>query len=348
MFFIVTLLIKLILFPLSKAKQEYFVSVVALVKENHVLKRKFSPAQIRGKLSLFDRLFFASIAHLFQNIKEHITIVKPETVLSWVRKFQKRFWSYPHKKKKTGRPPITKNIKDLVLKIKNGFISIGNGQIRGELLKLGIDISESSIARILAVFRKKGKVRKGITWSQFIKSHLNLYGMDFFTVDTIFNIRYYVFFILHIGSRKIIQFGVTKNPTKEFVRQQLIDFSNDYCLAGKSVYLIHDRAGEFFYQNYEAYHIKNIPIAPYSPNMNAHAERWVGSIRRECLDWFIIFTEKQLRKLVSSYITYYNSLRPHQGLDQKIPTGYTPQTEGEITSISVLSGLRRHFFRSAA
>ena len=112
-----------------------------------------------------------------------------------------------------------------------------------ELLKLGIELDKKTRWNILHTFRRKGKVKRGVTWAQFLKTHIkSLYAMDFFTVDTVLNQRFYVFFIIRHQTREIIQFGMTLNPVKEFVRQQMIEFAYDL---KDMVYLIHDRTGEF-------------------------------------------------------------------------------------------------------
>ena len=170
--------------------------------------------------------------------------------------------------------------------------------------------------------------------------------MDFFTVNSVFGKRFYVFFIMFIKTREIIQFGITELPSPGFVRNQLVACFED--TSKVKPYLIHDRSGELLYQDYESLGIKKVPTSVESPNMNAFAERFVGSLRREALYSFIIVNYKQLYSIVHEYIDYYNSLRPHQGIDQNIPKGYDPQLSGNIVSKPVLSGLWHHYFRKAA
>jgi len=171
--------------------------------------------------------------------------------------------------------------------------------------------------------------------------------MDFFTIDTILGRRFYVFFILYLKTRQIVRFGVTDNPTRLFVRQQLIEFRWDFD-DGKKVYLIHDGSDEFKYINYKDFNITNIKISPNAPNMNAYCERFVKSARNEAFDWFIIFNERQLRKILKKYITYFNQNRPHQGISQEVPEGYVPQKKGKVLSHPMLWGLQHHYYRLAA
>jgi transposase InsO family protein len=168
--------------------------------------------------------------------------------------------------------------------------------------------------------------------------------MDFFTIDTVLNQRFYVYFILYHKTREIVQFAVTRNPTREFVRQQLIEFEQklDYV-----VYMIHDHAAQFNL-NYIAYGIKGIKTSVKAPNMNALAERFIGSVRREALDYYLLISEKQIMRILQEYIDYYNSKRPHQGIDQRVPMGYKPQLHGRVQKFPILDGLCNHYVRSAA
>jgi putative transposase len=235
----------------------------------------------------------------------------------------------------------------LILQMKNENIYMHSGKIRGELLKIVIDVSVSTIRRILRVFRKNGKLQSGPTWKQFIKNHLHsLFSMDFFTVDSLFGKRFYVFFLMCIKSREIVRFGVTDIPSKLFVRNQLLSFIGDR--EGEKKYLIHDNSGELACQDYESLGIVSVPTSPESPNMNAHAERFIGSIRREALDSFIIVNYSQLYSIVKEYIEYYNTVRPHQGIEQEVPCSYVPQTSGTVVNKSFLSGLWHHYYRETA
>ena len=173
--------------------------------------------------------------------------------------------------------------------MKNSNLYLGYKRIQGELLKLGIELDKKTIWNILHDFRRKGKSNERCG-KRFLKSHIKiLYAMDFFTVDTVLNQRFYVFFIIHHQTREIIQFGFTLNPVKEFVRQQMIGF---VCHLKDRVYLIHDRAGEFGLK-YNDYGIHEIKTSVKAPNMNSITERFIGSVRIEMLDHFIIFSQHQ-------------------------------------------------------
>jgi putative transposase len=168
--------------------------------------------------------------------------------------------------------------------------------------------------------------------------------MDFFTVDTLLRTRFHVLFIISHETKRIVQYAISESPIKEFVRQQLIELSEKL---KESAFVIHDNAF-LFKQRFCDYHMTGIAISLASPNMNAIAERFIGSIRREALDHYVILNKYQLKRIVEEYVQYYNSLRPHQGLDQNIPEGYRQQEEGEISKIPILAGLHHFYYRKAA
>ena len=172
----------------------------------------------------------------------------------------------------------------------------------------------------------------------------SIYAMDFFTVDTVLRQRYYVYFIIYHRTREIVDFAITQNPCRQFVKQHLIEFEQTL---NKVVYLIHDNAAQFNL-NYLSYGIKEIRTSVEAPNMNAIAERFVGSVRREALDYFLLFSEKQVLHILREYIEYYNSKRPHQGLYQNIPNGFAPQKYGKVRKKPILGGLCYHYERQAA
>ena len=213
-------LIKIIL-CIFKSKRILVCEIALLKKEIEILKRK----RKKGiKTNCFDRLFFV-ILNKIGNIKEHISIVKPETLLQWQRMIIKRFWTYNSSGKKRGRKPVGKEIKNLILTIKNDNILWGVKRIQGELRKLDIYLDTKTIWNILRNFRRKGKIKNYLNWKKFLKIHIDsIYAMDFFTIDTIFNKRYYVFFIISHNTREIVRYAITQNPVKEFVRQQIIEF----------------------------------------------------------------------------------------------------------------------------
>lgn len=340
MFALITFLFRAF-FSLFKSSKQLSIQNCLQKKEIEILKRQNQKKRL--KIHQSDRIIF-SILHKIGPIKDRLSIVKPETVLRWQRELIKRFWTFKTKNR-VGRPPVQNEIKQLILSMKNDNLYWGYKKILGELLKLGIALDQKTIRNILTDFRRKGKIRKSLTWKQFLKVQIHsIYAMDFFTIDTVLNGRFYVFFMLHHKTREIVQYAVTRNPTREFVRQQLIEFEQRL---DNIIYLIHDGAAQFNL-NYPAYGIKGIKISVNAPNMNALAERFVGSVRREALDYYLFFSEKQILHVLQEYIVYFNTKRPHQGIDQQIPLGYNPLIHGKVLKLPILSGLCHHYFRRAA
>ena len=227
--------------------------------------------------------------------------------------------------------------------MKNNNLGWGFKRIQGELAKLVIYLDTKTIWNILKSYRNKGKVTTSLTWKKFLQTHIDtIYAMDFFTVDTILNKRFYVYFIIHHKTREIMQFAICQNPVKEFVRQQLIIFKEQI---DDTIYMIHDRTGEF-QQKYIDYGIKAIKTSVKAPDMNAIAERVIRTIRQEALDNFIIVSQNQLQRILSEYILFYNTRRPHQSLEQDSPLGYQSRSSGTIQSRPVLGGLIHDYFRA--
>ena len=247
---------------------------------------------------------------------------------------------------KSGRPPLTKKIKELILKIKNENILWGSRRIAGELKKLGIDISHVTVHRIIQAYRRNGYVKPIGSWNKFLKAHWeSLFATDFFTVDTLFGKRMYVLFIIQPKSRKLVQWRITENLTREFVRQQVIEFE-EY-LNNEHAYLIPDNGSQYLGLDYSDYGITDKSTTERSPNMNAYAERFVRSIIQEAIDHFILVSEKQVKKIVDEYVIYYNKYRPHQGLGD-IPEKSAISSSGRVVCDDVLFGLHHHYYRDSA
>ena len=168
--------------------------------------------------------------------------------------------------------------------------------------------------------------------------------MDFATIDTLFGKRFYILTILELKSRRIIRFDLTENPCREFVKQRIELFSEDF--PGEKT-LIYDNALQFTSIEYSWYNINGENISTSAPNMNAYTERVIGSIRREAMDHFLLFSEKQVRKIIRNYVSYYNEKRPHQGLG-KIPAGKIVSATGKIKKEPILGGLHHNYYRSSA
>jgi putative transposase len=318
--------------------------------ELNILKRKMDVKRVR-----IDRIdkFILVLLNLIGNIKDSITIFSPNTLLKWQKHLLKSFWTFMNKDSHPGRPPVPADVKNIILQMKNENLFWGAKRIRDELLmKLKIKLDKKTIRNILRDFRRRGKIKTALTWKKFLQSQIDsIFAMDFFTVDTLFNERFYVLFIISHKTREIVQCAISQFPNREFVKQQLIIFEEN---AKSKVFMIRDRTGQF-YLDYSFYNIVDVCTSVEAPNMNSIAERFVKSIRNEALDNFLLFNHKQVSKIIFSYIEYYNNIRPHQGINS-IPKGVPPDYEqcshelkGIVCSKNVLGGLVKHYYyRDAA
>ena len=287
------------------------------------------------------------------SIKEAILILKPETFLAWHNKLVRRRWTYLTKT--SGRPRKSKKIRDLIIKLARENPIWGYGKIQGEMKKLGIAISQTTIRRILIRNGFPSKPYKaGPGWRKFLGQYKDfIWSCDFFTVETAFLKRFYVLCFLEIGSRKLRITGCTTNPVQAWVTQQARNLAwNINSVSAVPRFLIHDRDDKFtrsFDSVFESEGVKIIKTPYQAPNANAHVERVIRSIREECLDRIIILNEKHLRFVLKQYEKYYNEARPHQGINQSIPNKPPPSPpEGNIKRRSYLGGLLNDYYREAA
>ena len=220
----------------------------------------------------------------------------------------------------------------------------GAPRIHGELLKLGIEISQSSVAKYME--RRRGPPSQG--WKTFLRNHApHIAAVDLFVVPTIGFKLLYGLAILHLDRRHLVWTNVTTNPTAEWIARQITEaFPWDQTPR----YLIRDRDrayGAVVSQRLRAMGIRDRPIAPRSPWQNGYVERVIGSIRRECLDHVIIFGEAHLRRLLAAYATYYNGIRTHLALGKDAPISHQVQSVGRLVAIPILGGLHHRYGRMA-
>jgi len=335
--------LKILLIVLPQKRKNIILTLLLLKKENEILKRHLNLQNKKIKTNRNERFTLSMITALSRKVINHLTVVKPKTVLEWQRKFIKNKWTY--KRKKPGRKAISQSLKDLILEMKLDNWFWGCRKISGELKKLDIIIHQTTVYKIIQTFRKTGQLQPVGCWKKFLKAHWNsLYGMDFMTCDTLFGKRFYILVILELKSRTMVKWDITEYPTREFVRQRIIDFSHDF---PEKKHLIHDNAAQFTTIDFNDYNIQNTNTSIASPNMNAFTERVIGTIRREALDHFLLFSEKQVRNIVRKFIDYYNNHRIHQGIND-IPSGFFASKSGIIKKKKILGGLHHHYFRSSA
>ena len=351
-----SLLQSLLAYLASATDRELARQVQFLKAENEILRAKL-PARInvtpfeRNRILKYGKLVGAAICQL-------ITIVTPRTFQRWLQ--QENGEPQPNPvAAKSGRPKTDQDIRDLVLRLapETGW---GYTRIFGELKKLGVNsVSRSTVVNIL---REAGidpsPERQKATWDQFIKRHLStLWACDFFTKKiwtTGGLVDFFVLFFIHVGSRRVIVTGMTPHPDARWVLQQARNFVllTDQEAAAPT-HLIRDLDTKFtkaFDALLEAEQIEITKVGPVAPNLNAFAERWVLSIKCECLDHFVVFGEDHLRLLIDEYLKYYLEERPHQGVENVPwkPFEADSTAEGEIVCPERLGGLLKHYQRQAA
>ena len=246
-------------------------------------------------------------------------IVKPDTVIRWHKRAFKLYWRRKSQGGKRGRPPLPPDVKALVLRLADANPLWGAPKIHGELLKLGIVVSERTVSGLLRRHRPKPPSQTGRT---FIKNHMpDMVAVDFLVVPTIQFRMLYVFIVLSHAHRRVVHFNVTANPTAEWTAQQIIE-AFPWDTAPR--YLLRDRDsihGDRFRQRVKSMGIQAVLTAYQSPWQNPYVERLHGSVRRECLDHIIVFNEDHLRRILRSYFAYYHEDRAHLGLGKETPMG---------------------------
>src|SRR5467141_3560612 len=289
----------------------------------------------RPKLTLADRLLFVWLYRLFPSGLDAITIVQPETVIRWHRTGFRLYWR-GKSRSRGGRPRIPLEIRRLIRDMSVANRLWGAPRIHGELLKLGIEVAQSTVAKYMA----RGGRGRSQTWKTFLHNHSTGIGaMDFLIVPTVGFKLLFVLVILRHERRQLISLSVTANPTAEWIARQITDA---FPWNEAPDYLIRDRDGSYGHavtKRLTAMGIRDHPTSPRSPWQNGHAERLIGSIRRECLDHIVVFGEAHLRRILRAYGDYYNNIRTHLALAKDVPLLRPIQRFGEIAARPVLGGL---------
>jgi len=300
--------------------------ILVLRHELSVLRRQAG----RPRFEEHDRLLLAALSRVLPRRSWSVFLVRPETLLRWHRRMVARHWTYPHRR--PGRPPIGSELRELVLRLARENSSWGYLRIVGELRKLGVAISATSVRNILAGAGLPPAPRRDLhSWRSFLRAHgESILACDFFTVDTVWLRRLYVLVFISIGSRRIEYFACTSNPNTDWMLQQARNLLMELDDHDRRVRcLIHDRDTKFpgaFDALLASEKIKVIRTPVQAPNANAHMERWVGTVRRECLDRLLIVSRRQLEHVLRVYIQHYNGQRPHRARDLQPPDGSNHST----------------------
>jgi transposase InsO family protein len=306
--------------------------IVALRHQLNVLRRT---APKRLVFSNFDRFVFACLYRIAPDVLNTLVIVKPETVIHWHRAGFRLFWRWKSRAR-GGRPKVPLEIRQLIRNMSLANPIWGAPRIHGELLKLGINVGQTSVAKYMARHRRPPS--QG--WRTFLRNHADgIAAMDLFVVPTLSFRLLYGLLILNHGRRQILSPGVTAHPTAEWVARQLTEACG---WDGTPEYLVRDHDsvyGAIFTRRLRAMGTRDRPIAPRSPWQNGYAERLIGSLRRECFDHVIVFGERHLRHILLLYIDYYNRARTHLSLNKDAPVPREIQAIGAIHANPILGGL---------
>jgi hypothetical protein len=329
--------------------QALFAKRADLVAENLALRQQLIVLHRktrRPRLKTKDRIFWLWLARSWDGWRESLIVVKPATVVRWHRQGFKYYWAWKSRHK-GGRPVIDPEVRDLIRRMSRANPLWGAPRIHGELLKLGIDLAQTTVAKYM--IRQRKPPSPG--WRAFLDNHLkDLVSIDFFTVPTVTFRILFVFLVLSHGRRRIVHFNVTEHPSAEWTGRQLIE-AFPWDTAPR--YLIRDRDkiyGRGFTRRIHALAIKQVLIAPRSPWQTPYVERAIGSIRRECLDHVIVFNEGHLRRILLSYLRYYHRSRTHLALgkDAPEPRKVEPPDIGPIVAFPEVGGLHHRYTRRAA
>ena len=329
-----------------------------LREEVRVLKDHLGPKRLRFTDDQRGRLARKAKKIRLGKLKEIAAIVTPQTLLAWHRRLIAK--KYDSSSKRVGRPRTQVSITELIVRLAQENRTWGYSSNDGALLNLGHDVGRSTIARILkkAGIEPAPSRKRGMTWSEFLKSHWNvLAATDFFTTEVWTMrglIRYHVLFVIRLATREVKIVGIVPEPYDEWMKQIARNLTEgfDGFLKGYK-YLIHDRAPCFsksFRGVLKDSGVKPIRLPRKSPNLNAFAERWVRTAKELCVHRMIFFGERSLRHALSETETFYNQERPHQGLENQIihPEFNQPTIGGAIECRSRLGGMLNYYYHNAA
>jgi transposase InsO family protein len=312
---------------------------VLLLRHQLNILRRATPKRVA--LGSIDRLVFVGLYHLAPGVLEALKIVTPETLIRWHRIGFRGYWRWKSRPR-GGRRKTPTDIRNLIHEMSMANPLWGAPRIHGELLKLGIDVGQTTVAKYMA--RRRRPPSQG--WKTFLRNHADgIVSMDLFVVPTISFRLLYGFLILRHGRRDLVWLDVTATPSAEWIARQLTEA---YRWQEAPRYIVRDRDriyGEAFIRRLRAMGIRDRPIAPHSPWQNGYAERLIGSIRRECLDHVVVLGERHLRHLLKSYQNYYNEARTHLSLHKDSPVSRAVQTVGRMLAIPVLGGLHHQYLR---
>lgn len=327
------------------------IEILVLRHQLRVLSRQ----RQRRRLRRLDRVLLAAASRVIPRSSWPSFMVAPQTLLRWHRELVRRKWTFRHRR--GGRPPLDEEAEQLILRLARENRTWGCVRIRGELAKLGIRVSATKIRTLL---RRHGlgpaPRRSGPTWAEFLRGQAaGILACDFFAVETIRLKTLYVLFVIELGTRRVHLCGVTANPDSPWVSQQARNLSPLLAEGGKDFrHLIRDRDAKYSSSFDEVFRTDGaeVILTPVrAPRANAFAERWVRTVRTECLDSILFLGRRHLEAVLSVYVEHYNRGRPHRGLALATPIPLPPSPQSVMQRIrrrDLLGGLIHEYYRAAS
>jgi putative transposase len=341
-----------------RSEREKEIEILLLRHQLQVLERQVA----RPRLTQADRTLLSALSRVLpRRAWASSFVVTPASLLRWHKELVARRWTYP--RRRPGRPATTREIRELVVRLARENPGWGYRRIQGELVGLGIELAASTVWTILRQAGVEPAPRRLETsWADFLRAQAaSILECDFLTVDTFFLKRFYVLLFIELGTRRVRLAGVTTNPDGRWVTQQarnlLMQLDDD---GVRPRFVIRDRDGKFtrdFDDVFRSQGMRVIKAPLRAPQARAHAERWVGTLRRECLDRLLILGRRHLEGVVTSYTAHYNEHRPHRSLSQRPPLASLQAAEepgaGEVLTLDQLRRRDRlggliHEYRLAA
>ncbi len=356
MLFLLSMAIRALARPLSGGRADdrtKDLEILVLRHQLRVLRRKAG----RPRLRPLDRVLLAAVSRVLPRDRWASFMVTPTTLLRWHRELVRRKWTYG-RGVRPGRPPLDPEVQALVLRLARENPRWGCVRISGELRKLGIRVGATTIRALL---RRHGMGpaprRNGPTWSQFLRAQARgILACDFFTVETIGLRTLYVLFFIELATRRVRLSGVTAHPDSAWVTQQARNLS--FTLSERDQparFLLRDRDAKFsgpFDEVFRTEDVRVIRTPIRAPKANAYAERWVQTVRAECLDHVLVLGRRHLERILRTYVHHYNRERPHRGLALAVPDGAPvergPVRPRDVRRRTVLGGLINEYHEPAA
>ena len=331
---------------LGRSKSELMAENVLLRQQLIILKRQVK----RPACTKADRLLLVLLARMVRTWKQALFIVQPDTLLRWHRLGFRLFWRQKSKPKST-QAKVSAETMALIKEMAKNNRLWGAERIRGELLKLDIRVCKRTIQKYMRGVRTPRTT--GQSWRTFLRNHTGeIWACDFLQVTDVFFRSLFAFFVIELRSRKVIHVGVTRSPTDVWTAQQLRE-ATPYGQTPR--YLIRDNDSKFgphFARVAATSGIKILKTPYHTPRANAICERFLRSVRQECLDHLLILHERQLQRVLKAYVVYFNQARPHQGIQQQIPessgaSAYTPHEGSRVVAVPILAGLYHDYQKVA-